>query len=222
MAKGFRGSAPGEVRNTTGRGTIRPGEVRNPAGRNQMQTVAARKAFDKRVAANVAQAQEEHKAFLAQQEGSRDTPGDSVALDTIDDAGGRRRATEGVQEDGQGSLARPAGRKSHLWTPETVPRPPPGSHVGNKAAAYRAAIVNSIPPARIAYYLERAALLAEDHRSWRGMLAVAEVALQYGVGKPRAMESEGGSVDLGALLATIAGLAEREGVAGETTDGDDA
>jgi hypothetical protein len=50
------------------------------------------------------------------------------------------------------------------------------------------------------------------------MLAVAEVALQYGVGKPRQMEGEGGAVDLGALLATIAGLAEREGVAGETGD----
>lgn len=106
--------------------------------------------------------------------------------------------------------------EAKIFRPGHTVQPTPAQRAEGKAASYRAAIVNNVPPERIVGWLNKAAELAASNRSWRGMLEVADIALRYGVGKPRAMADDAGSVDLTALLQTIAGLAEREGIAGET------
>jgi len=97
-------------------------------------------------------------------------------------------------------------------------QPAPHQRAENKAREYRAAIVNNVPPERIVSWLNKAAEMAEKNRSWRGMLEVAQVALTFGIGKPRAQSDDSGSVDLSGLLATIRGLADAEGVRGETKE----
>jgi len=79
---------------------------------------------------------------------------------------------------------------------------------GRPKKAQELAILDTIkadwPPERLAEALNNAMQMAEETRSWRGILSVAELVLSYGIGKP----TQKVNVTNGSLETLLAMLAE--------------
>jgi hypothetical protein len=89
----------------------------------------------------------------------------------------------------------------------------PGRKPKQTEKAYLEAVKDAVPPERISQLIADALDIAQRQNSWRGIVEVLQVALQYGAGKPtqRVVQTDGNLEQLLAALAEPDKLTDGQG-----------
>lgn len=134
--------------------------------------------------------------------GSSSSNGNGAKAAADGEEGEKKIAADGTKEGSLAPMQSGYQRdpKTGYFLPGVVQPAPRGSaHM-----SYRKAIIREIGAGEIVGWIREAARLAQETRSARGLVAVAELAMSYGAGKPGVMREADKGVSLYELLG-IAG-----------------